>query len=264
MVLACDWHSSTHDTVLGCGEVLSPNECLNLDLIMALGITHVSNIEPSVAINSTLALACSISQAPPLGLQHCLHLMRIHTCDDNSGARHNYLPDLRGRHHYAHTEPLNVQAWSLDVGDQHNSHFQSNVRLLLSRYGNDRSSIRNAAQSIVCSEIGLAQRKLAIEMIPSRHDLMSRSVADLSLQSQPEQWSGASFESPNNNRKNRILHVAVLTPSACRMHNWLLPSLCQQLGAITNSLVNLSSTAGRCTVLELNDVKHYNAVYISI
>ena len=182
--------------------------------------------------------------------------MRIHNCD-KSGAHHIYLPDLRGKHHYARTE-------SLDVGDQHISHFQSNVRLLLSRYGNDRSSIRNAAQSAVCSEICLAQCKLAIEMIPSRHDVGSEPLADLSLQSQPEQWSGAFIESPNNNRKNRILHVAILTPSACRMHNWLLPSLCQQLGAIANSLVNLSSTAGRCTVLELNDVKHYNAVYISI
>ena len=76
MTLACDWHSSTHDTMLGCSDVLFPSECLNLDHLLALGITHVSNTEFSVAIDNALDLACNILQAPPLGLQHCLHLAR--------------------------------------------------------------------------------------------------------------------------------------------------------------------------------------------
>jgi hypothetical protein len=78
VTLMCDWRSCTQVALFEFSNG-SSSECLDADNLLALGMAYVTNVEPRVALAATLALACSMQQAPPLGLQHCLHLMRIQT-----------------------------------------------------------------------------------------------------------------------------------------------------------------------------------------
>ena len=82
IALACDWRSCTQFVTFGCDEA-GCSEALDTDHLLALGMAHVCTTEASSATSAALEFACSMQQAPPLGLQHCLQLMRSRTNIDS-------------------------------------------------------------------------------------------------------------------------------------------------------------------------------------
>ena len=79
--LACDWRICTQEIAFNSSWISSFSSCLASDNLQVLGLVCLTSTHPGVAIDNAMELACSMQQAPPLGLQHCLQLTRA-TCPD--------------------------------------------------------------------------------------------------------------------------------------------------------------------------------------
>ena len=230
IALACDWRTCTQVVLFGFTNETT-SECLNAHNLGALGITEAANVEPSAAVAAALELACSMQYAPPLGLQHCLQLMRfgppidsgVQQCLTNCATAHlpgalqtlvfsrccqNQLVEL----HMAQS------SWAL-----HNKH-----------------SVANGSASVVSlkGQIGNTCNLQTLMWAPVRH-VHLHATQQASQPPAVPTLDCAAFVS---------------------VHDLLLPTVHLQLGAVANSLVTLSHTAEGRAVLELNDKRHYNAM----
>ena len=252
VTLMCDWRGCTQVATFDCSNG-SSRECLNADNLLALGMAHATHLEPSAALAAIHQIACSMQQAPALGLQHCLQLTRIQTTT-NSRVQ-PYLADSRTLHH-----PGALQSLHDHRAQPLSCYYERQVQSALDSKPNKLSHLQECS---ALSQLDLAQfsfpallHKKCVVASGTAHFgvlqdqigstcALQRLACDALLD---ESWQP--LQPP----------PASVLAGEVPVHDWLLPTVNSQLGILVDSLVILTHADDDCVVLELNDARHYNAM----